>query len=397
MIIPRRKPYFPPDILSDLLRFNLSGSKTGEVQRLENDLSKYLGIKNPIAISSGRMGLYLILKASGIKKGSEIIIPGYTFGTLTKFINKAGYKPVPVDIDPGTFQMSAESIKKAINTKTGAILATHIFGEPCDIVKIKRLAKKHGLFLIEDCAESLGAKASGRLTGHFGDVSLSSFNIAKPLHGITGGLIYGQNKKIIEKIKILIAKMPAGQDVTKKDIIRGIIGNFLSQTFAWPVLMYIFSFDFFRDRFVSGYRSADNSKVASIILPDHIAHLVRLNLTGFTGRVSQRLRVKKLYKKHLSNFIEFQSSYKKSRGNGYMIVGKIDADPLFLRRYLALRGIDIAIKEEIADNITGNPESEVSKVYEKAIALPVYESLSERDIKFISRNIKRFFSQKNKN
>lgn len=394
MIIPRRKPYFPPNILVDLVKFSFSKNQDGEVKMLEKDLKHRLGIPNPIVISSGRIGLYLILKASGLKKGSEIIMPGYTFGLLTNFIKKAGFTPIPVDIDPYTFQMSPVAIEKAVTKKTRAILATHLFGEPCDILKIQRITKKYKLFLIEDCAESLGAKNNGKLTGTFGDISLSSFNIAKPLQGITGGLIFGKNKKIITKIRKLILKMPVGVDATKKVVVRGLIGHFLSQTFLWPMLMYIFSFDLFRNLLVTSYRSHDNTKIVSTFLPPYLAHITRLNLVKFKERLVKRKQIRSFYKKHLGNVLDFQKSYSKTYSSNYMIVAKVKTDPLLLRRYLALNGVDIAIKDEVADNCMESNESNITKINNTLIALPVYEKLTEKHIRFVAKIIKNFLSGK---
>jgi dTDP-4-amino-4,6-dideoxygalactose transaminase len=390
MIIPRRIPYFPPDIINNLINFAFLKEKDEEIKKLETDLEKKLGVPNPVVVSSGRIGLYLILKASNLKSGSEIIIPGYTFGVLKNFISKAGFKPVPVDADPNTFQMDVTAIKKAVTKQTSAILATHLFGNPCDIIKIKDIAKNHNLLLVEDVAESLGATVNGKLVGTYGDISLSSFNIAKPLQGITGGLIFGKNLKIIDKVKKLIQEMPNGEDVTTKEVIRGLVGYFISQTLIWPMLMYFFSYESIRKAFVKTYRSGENKKGISVRLPPYLAHITRLNLKDFKKRFEKRRKIKDLYVKYLGQVINFQKSYPKSLSTVYMIVAKLDANVLLLRRYLAIQGIDIAINDEIADNILPNKQSAISNFYNKLVAFPVYESLTEEDIRKISKAVKNF-------
>jgi dTDP-4-amino-4,6-dideoxygalactose transaminase len=395
MIIPRRKPYFPPNFIKSLIAYYLRDDKELEIKKLADELSHTLGVKNPILISSGRIGLYLILKASKLKKGTEVIIPGYTFGMLTNFIKKAGYIPVACDIDPHTFQMDPGDIKNKINKNTSAILATHIFGEPCDIRQIKRIADKYKLLLIEDCAESLGAKVGNTLTGHFGQVALSSFNVAKPLHGFAGGLIYGQNKSLINKIQKELDKMPEGVDATLNDVKRGLTGTLLSQTIFWPLLMYFFSFDILRNKFVSSYRAADNKKIVSPKLPPHLAYLVRLNLKEFPARIKKRLLIRKMYMKQLKNIVSLQKSLQSSTGNGYMVVGTIKKNPMLLRRFLALKGIDIAIMEEIADDCVKVEGSRVGEIYKKAIALPIYEDLTLKQIKTIASYLRSFLSDKN--
>src|SRR5688572_1681758 len=126
-MIPRRIPYFAPKTINKLLSIQKS-QDLNEVKKLESDLKKYLKIPNPVVVGQGRIGLKLILKSLAIKKGAEIIMPGYTFGTLTKVIRDAGFIPKPVDIDESSFQMSPTAASKAITRRTSAILATHLFG-----------------------------------------------------------------------------------------------------------------------------------------------------------------------------------------------------------------------------------------------------------------------------
>jgi dTDP-4-amino-4,6-dideoxygalactose transaminase len=392
MTIPRRKAYFPPNIIFKMISFLSKGVGTDEVRELESELTLKLGIPNPIVVSSGRIGLYLILKASNLPKGSEIIMPGFTFGLLKSFIQKAGFKPITVDIDIETFQMPANKLEGVITKNTGAILATHLFGAPCDILNIQKVTKKHNILLIEDCAESLGARSHGKLTGTFGDVAISSFNIAKPLQGITGGLIFGKNKKMINKIKKEVAHIPKGINATKKDVIRGLLGHFISQTFIWPMLMYIFSFDFFRNLLVSSYRLQDNTKIVSASLPPYLAHITRLNLKEYIKRLIRREQIRSLYRKYLDKYIDFQKPYSKTFSSNYMIVAKINNDPLKLRRYLALRGIDIAIKDEVVDDCLKVKGSNISKVFNNLIALPIFEGLGEQKIKYIAGAMINFLS-----
>lgn len=384
MTIPRRKPYFEKYFLG----FNAFFNKHPEIiNRLENDLETKLGIKNPLVVSSGRIGLYLVLKYSGLKKGSEILIPAYTFGTLTAFIKKAGFTPKPVDINPDTFQMEPESVKKSITSKTSAILATHIFGEPCDILSIKEIAEHNKLFLIEDCAESLGARVNALPTGSFGEVAISSFDIAKPLHGIRGGLIFGKNKKIITQIRKFIDKQPSPK-FPVREVARAIIGFIVSQSPVWPVFMYLFSFEKLRNSFVSLYRSTDKKSAINYKIPNILAQIVSVNLINFESRIKMRRRIFGLYKKYLGNSVKFQKTYPKSTGNKYMIVVKTKASPIFIRRQLAIKGIDIALKEEIADDCLKRNGSVSEAVFSQTIALPIYESLTEHDIKRIAIHLK---------
>lgn len=392
MIIPRRKPYFPKNFIFSYLKFLLTGDKKTVVGLLEKKLEDNLQIKNAVVVSSGRVGLYLILKFSGLKKGTEILIPGYTFGTLAEFIKKSGYRPKPVDIDISTFQMSAPNIKKSISKNTSAILATHIFGEPCDILAIKKIAKENNLLLIEDCAESLGAILKGKPTGMFGDISLSSFDIAKPLQGIRGGIVFGNNKQIISNIKNFLDQK-SNSYIPFREIFRALIGYFISTSFLWPLIIYLLSFENVRNKFINSYRSTDKKIKFSYRLSPLLAFITLKNLDGFKLRLEKRNKIFKIYFRYLHNYISFQKTLHNSNGSKYMIVAAVkNINLLKLRRFLALKGIDIAIREEIADNLLPDSNNSYSNYANKhAIALPISEYFNAKEIDYVVKNIKTFF------
>lgn len=397
MIIPRRKPYFHPKTLQKILK----GADKSESAKLESDLKRILGTPNPVVVESGRIALRLILEAADIPKGSEIIMPAYTFGLLTKSIASSGFVPKPVDIDPETFQMDVNQVKKAINKETGAILATHLFGNPCNIAEISKLAKNKKVLLIEDCAESIGAKSRGKLTGTFGDVAFSSFNIAKPLQGINGGVIYGRNVRLINKIKKSVALSGDRYETPWGEIIRGMAGFLATQTIFWFPLMYLVSLKKVQEIFVKSYRSGESKTKSRAFVPQMqhtglapmLAAIVRLNLNSFKKRLEKRRKILDLYGKYLPKQFRLAKISKYDETSAYMIVGLIDKDPFLLRRYLALRGIDVAIREEVADNLLAKPQSQAKIISKKAVALPVYESLNENEIKRVALNLTKFLNR----
>ena len=114
MNIPRRKPYFHPKTVEKIIDQTI---KSDEPDKLARDLKTFLKLPNPIIVDSGRIALRLILESAEIPKGSEIIMPGYTFGILTKSIESSGFKPVPVDINPLTFQIDPKKVKDSISKK----------------------------------------------------------------------------------------------------------------------------------------------------------------------------------------------------------------------------------------------------------------------------------------
>lgn len=160
------------------------------VQAFEQEAADYLGVKHAIGCASGTDALHLALLAEGIGPGDEVITSAFTFIATAEAIKYVGAKPVFVDIDPNTFNITAENIEVAITSRTKAVLPVHLFGQPADLGAIKALCDKHGLKLIEDCAQSFGARIGGRQTGSIGNAAGFSFFPSKNLGAFgDGGLV----------------------------------------------------------------------------------------------------------------------------------------------------------------------------------------------------------------
>lgn len=172
------------------------------VQAFEQEAAEYLGVKHAIGCASGTDALHLALLAEGIGPGDEVITSAFTFIATAEAIKYVGATPVFVDIDPGTFNITPENIKKAITDKTKAVMPVHLFGQPADLPAIKAICDKHGLKLIEDCAQSFGATIANQQTGTFGDAAGFSFFPSKNLGCFgDGGLVTTNSDETAAKIK----------------------------------------------------------------------------------------------------------------------------------------------------------------------------------------------------
>ena len=174
------------------------------VSLFEEELSKYLGVKHAVSCANGTDALLLSLMALGIKSGDEIITVSHSFFATSEAIALVGAKPVFVDIKESDFNIDLDKIEKLTTKNTKAIIPVHLYGQPCDILKIVEVAKKHNLFVIEDCAQAVGAKLNGKNVGTFGDVGTISFFPTKNL-GACGdaGAIVTNNEELAKKIKQL--------------------------------------------------------------------------------------------------------------------------------------------------------------------------------------------------
>lgn len=151
------------------------------VKSLESEMATYCGVKNVVSCANGTDALQLALRALDIGAGDEVITVAFTFVATSEAIGVVGAKPVFIDIDPNTFNMDVNEIEKKITPKTKAILPVHLYGQPADMDKILEIAKKYDLYVIEDCAQAIGAEYKGKKVGSFGDIGCFSFFPTKNL------------------------------------------------------------------------------------------------------------------------------------------------------------------------------------------------------------------------
>lgn len=174
-----------------------------EMRAFEKEFAEYMGAKHCIAVNSGTDALILAFRALGIKKGDEVIVPAGTYIASVMGITENGGTPVYVDSDEYLL-MDADKIEERITEKTKVILPVHLYGQACQMDKIQALAEKYGLFLVEDCAQSHGAKFGEKYTGTFGDLGCFSFYPTKPLGAFgDAGAILTDNDELAEKLVML--------------------------------------------------------------------------------------------------------------------------------------------------------------------------------------------------
>lgn len=177
-----------------------------EVKKFEKEAASYLGVKHAIGVNSGTDALVISLLAAGVKAGDEVITSPYSFFATAESISKIGANPVFCDIDPVSYNINPDLIEELISERTRAIMPVHLFGNPAEMDKIKRLAEKYNLKIIEDCAQSFGARYINRAsklhklyTGTIGDAGVFSFFPTKNLGAYgDGGLIATNDDSIAE-------------------------------------------------------------------------------------------------------------------------------------------------------------------------------------------------------
>ena len=175
-----------------------------EVNQLEERVAQYCQVKSAIGVASGSDALLLSLMALDVKPGDEVITTPYTFFATAGAISRLGAKIVFVDVQPKTYNIDPALIEKKITRKTKAIIPVHLFGQCADMDPILDIARRKKIFVIEDAAQSLGARYKGKSSGTMGDLGTLSFFPSKNLGGYgDGGMVLTNNDALAEKIKVL--------------------------------------------------------------------------------------------------------------------------------------------------------------------------------------------------
>lgn len=205
-MIPVTKPFLPPQkeyhkYLKGIWRRNWLTNNGPLVNELELSLKNYLGIEHLLFVTNGTIALQMALKALNITK--EVITTPFSYVATTSSIVWEGCRPIFVDIEPFTFNIDPSKIKSAITNNTQAILATHCFGNPCNVEAIQDIADEHNLKVIYDGAHCFGTTYQERSIFEWGDISTVSFHATKLYHTIEGGAVFTKDPEILKKMVLL--------------------------------------------------------------------------------------------------------------------------------------------------------------------------------------------------
>jgi dTDP-4-amino-4,6-dideoxygalactose transaminase len=204
------KPFFPKEdiqlVQQDVKKILNSGMLTlGEyTKRFEKEFAHLCNVQHAVAVNSGTSALEIALRATGLQRGDDVLVPTNTFGATAAVVVLIGAKPVFTDIDPKTLCIDSENVKKHLTNKTKAVIAVHIGGLVCPEMKaIKEICEDHKLILIEDAAHAQGSQLDKKPAGSFGDGGCFSFYPTKVMTTGEGGMITTNNQKLVEKATIL--------------------------------------------------------------------------------------------------------------------------------------------------------------------------------------------------
>ena len=204
--IPLFKIYWDEDDVEEVtesIRAGMNWATGPNLAKFEESIASYVGTEYAVTFNSGTSALHAALLAHGLKNGDEVIVPSFTFIATANAPLFVGAKPVFADIEEETFGLDPDDVKEKITKKTKAIIPIHYGGCPCKIRELKEIAEDHNLILIEDAAESLGARIGDKKVGTFGDSAMLSFCQNKIITTGEGGAIVTDSREMYERLKLL--------------------------------------------------------------------------------------------------------------------------------------------------------------------------------------------------
>lgn len=375
-----------------------------DIELFEQEFQAFLGTGHVRACSTeyGRMALYFILRALNLPPRSEVIVPALTFWVVPEVVRVAGLTPVFADVDPATFTMSLQSVDRLISPRTSAILPTHLYGLPCDMDGLLALARRFNLKVIEDCAHSLGATYKGRMVGTLGDASFFSFQAFKPLNTYGGGLAWTRDPHVARSIAALAADEPRPSESQMERILR--IGRWqhrfiTPRHFTWSLFPIWFGASFtgskpeqrlwerieWLDPLPSRYRGRFSNVQAALgraglaRLPEYIErtrrHAARMDdiLGGVRGITTPRTPSDRthVYYQYCAYVPDSAAVVRGCIRRG------VDVAPLH---------VDVCTRMPLFDWV--GPEALGADRAAQAIQVPVYESLSDRQVERIGRLVR---------
>ena len=199
-------PVYQPELsgnekkyVNECLDTNWISAKGHFVSDFENKTAEFLDVNHAISVSNGTVALHLALMALGIGEGDEVILPSLTYVASANAITYTGALPVFADSLYESWQIDPEDVKRKITDRTRAIMVVHLYGQPCDMDAIMKIAKEHDLFVVEDCAEAFGSTYKGKCVGGFGDISAFSFYGNKTITTGEGGMVVTNDQVLYER------------------------------------------------------------------------------------------------------------------------------------------------------------------------------------------------------
>ena len=407
---PRYKIYVYP--IKFLRTFFQSLFTKGHIinSNFESKFNKFLKSNNALFVNQARIGVFLTMKSIITKTGKpQVILSPYTIADVINMVILAGGEPIFVDIEVETCNINPNLIEENITENCSAILVTHLHGRMCNMKAVKEIADKHNLYLIEDSAQSFGAKQDEQFAGTIGDVGIFSFGLYKNVSSVYGGAVVSKNEELFKLINEIHSDFDKFNLIWYlKKLLKGLMIMLATSNFLFrPVILPIIKFGYYKNiKFINKFveteldvsRKTELPKIYLTKPSKFQIHLATESLQKVITDQEVRMEFAKLYQQNLETIPElYFEDNTKEEDNSYTYFPIYLNNMEKLRRYLIMNNIDVgpqhykntAHLESFGEFYKLCPTAdEVSK---NLLLLPTYPRYGKKNVIKIIETVRKFY------
>lgn len=378
-----------------------------DVAAIEGELASFLGVKHAICMPQARVGIYFTLRSMAAKK--KVILSPYTIHDVINMVICAGATPVFADIDRKTCNIDTREVAKLIDDDTGAVMVTHLHGLTCDIEGVAALCRERGVPLVEDTAQSLGARVGGRRLGTFGDAGIFSFGMAKNVNSLYGGLVTTDRDDLASTLRGELAGLPYQEaELLLRRAAFCLTGDLSTSDLVFPLLTYrIFRFGYLHDieALNKRWRGEDAPQLKETIPETYLRRMTPMQARLLKPQIPEIDRLAKIrvgyaraYDRGLAGIPEIITPPLREEGSHIYLNYAIQVpDRHALLRFLMQHGRDLTV-QHMGNNADYACYSRLSRDCPNARAtassvllLPTYPGYGEREVQKNVELIQRYF------
>jgi len=378
--LPRRGVHRPRGTLTALTLGALRPG--GRLAAFEREAAATFAVRHAVAAGSGRLALTLLLRALDLRPGDEVLLPALTFHAVPTAITDLGLTPVFVDVDPATTLIDVDSLSKHIGPRSRVVLATHLFGLPCDMARLTDLCDDHELVLLEDFAQASGARSAGRPLGSLGRAGFTSLETVKLMSAYGGGLVTTSDDALAEAVREIAASLapPGGRRLATKVAmgqLEAAMGRPDAFTLAWPVFAREADGETWVGRYKKRKQGAGNHDAS---LHPAQAAAGRLSLRNLERHLDARRRNAALLEQRLEDHW-WPSVPADDEPSWYQAVVRC-SDPRQCAAAAREAGIDVG--RDVVTDLSGGACATAARLARELIQLPSHPPLDERDLRRVA-------------
>lgn len=400
--------------LSDYARIaaSLIGLRPHEdiIARFEQDFAEYIGCRHAIAVSSGRLGIHLILEALGLSPGDEVTVPAFNLFAVVERFCQLGLVPRFADIRRDDLNVDVASAERLLTARSKVLLVTHMFGHPADMDSLVAFAERYNLVLLEDCAHALGSKYAGRFVGTFGQAAIFSFSVLKLVTTFGGGMIATNDDDLARRLRRRLTGLRFHQPrpTGLKRAVTGAVMDFATRKAvfsfgAWPVLRLLRAVrPNIQQRMMTEAPHVDREFDPEHVPPLHPfqARLGRSQLARAEDFIERRREVGRWLDEELAGVsqVTLLKPSAIGRHNG-LYYGVLVERPTELSAFLFRRGIDSETSEylncaDLEMYRAYHVDCPVAReIQSRILRLPNYPSLTCGDVRRVGATIREFYGR----